>query len=36
MIGYELIEKIELLHTNGFVYRDIKPDNVVIGNGFDT
>ena len=36
MIAYELIEKIELLHVNGFIYRDVKPSNTVIGNGLDT
>ena len=33
---YELIKKMELLHANGFIYRNVKPDNIVIGNGLDT
>ena len=36
MIAYEIIERLELLHTSDYVYRDIKPENIVIGNGLDT
>ena len=36
MVAYELIEKIELIHSIDKVYRDIKPENIVIGSGLDT
>lgn len=32
MIGYEITEKLEYLHKIGYIYRDIKPENIVIGN----
>ena len=36
MIGYEMLEKLEQLHSIDNVYRDVKPENIVIGNGLDT
>ena len=32
MIGLQVIDRIEALHTIGFVHRDIKPDNLAVGN----
>ena len=32
MIGYEITEKLEVLHRIDFIYRDVKPENIVIGN----
>lgn len=31
MIGLQTIDRIEALHTIGYVHRDIKPDNLAIG-----
>ena len=33
MIGYQLMERIEILHRKNFLHRDIKPENFVIGSG---
>ncbi len=31
MIGVEMLRKLEHLHSNLFLHRDIKPDNILIG-----
>lgn len=33
MIGSQMIERIQFIHTKGYLHRDIKPDNFVIGRG---
>lgn len=33
MVGIQMIERIEFIHNKGFLHRDIKPDNFVIGRG---
>merc|ERR1712048_335227 len=33
MIGIQIINRIQSLHSEGFLHRDIKPDNFLIGSG---
>lgn len=33
MIGYQIMERIETLHSKNYLHRDIKPENFVIGSG---
>jgi len=31
MIGLQILDRIEYIHYQGFLHRDIKPDNFLIG-----
>lgn len=31
LIGYQMLERIEFMHSKGFIHRDIKPDNFILG-----
>lgn len=33
MIGDQMIQRLEFLHNNHFIHRDMKPDNFLIGHG---
>lgn len=32
-VGLEILNIMELVHQSGFVYNDLKPDNILIGYG---
>ena len=32
MIGIEIIDRLEEIHNLHYLYRDVKPENIVIGN----
>lgn len=33
MLGDQMLQRIEFVHINSFLHRDIKPDNFLMGNG---
>ena len=33
MLGDQMISRLEYMHTNNFLHRDMKPDNFLMGNG---
>lgn len=33
MLGDQMIQRIEFVHSNNFLHRDIKPDNFLMGSG---
>lgn len=32
MIGLEMIDRIKVIHSQNYIYRDIKPENIMIGD----
>lgn len=32
MIGLQMIDRLALIHESGLIHRDIKPDNMLVGN----
>ena len=32
MIGLEMIDRIKVIHNKHYIYRDIKPENIMIGD----
>lgn len=33
MLGDQMLQRIEFVHNNSFIHRDIKPDNFLMGSG---
>ena len=34
-LGIQIIKLLENIHSSGYVYNDLKPDNICIGNYMD-
>lgn len=34
-VGLQVLEKLEALHEVGYLYNDLKPDNILVGNHDD-
>ena len=35
MLGFELIDRLEYVHKKNLLYRDMKPENIMIGKEDD-
>lgn len=33
MVFYQLLERLEWMHANNYIHRDLKPDNIMLGLG---
>ena len=32
MIGLEILDRLQVIHNLRYLYRDVKPENIVIGD----
>lgn len=32
MIGLEILDRLQVIHNLHYLYRDVKPENIVIGD----
>mgnify|MGYP002621408941 CR=1 FL=1 len=35
MLAYQMVQRIEYIHSRGYIHRDIKPGNFLIGKNID-
>ena len=36
MLFYQILDRLEFMHSKNYIHRDLKPDNIMIGLGEDS